>query len=140
MKRQSERDFPQRSLKNSPMDGTKLGSTERRGNLFCFLLCMHITKEREVLKPLFEQFSGVTYSGVIDSLKLILSFEKWCNDDNPKEDVEKAGTLISAMKRMIKKICQETKCAKKATDGQFLSSMPYRNIHIILNDLVPVVI
>ena len=98
MNRQSERDFSQRPLRNGPMDGTKLGSTERRGNLFCFLLCMHTTKGRQVLMPLFEQFNGVTYSGVIDSVKLILSFEKWCHDNNYKEDVENAGTLISKMK------------------------------------------
>ena len=111
------------------MDGTKLGATERRGNLFCFLLCMHTTKGRQVLKPLFKAFRGVTYSGVINSVKLILSFEKWCHNDNFKEDVENAGSLISDMKRNIKKICLETKYAKKAMDGNFLSSMPYQNIH-----------
>ena len=83
------------------MDGTKLGTTERRGNLFCFLVCMHTTKGRQVLKPLFEQVIGVTYSGVIDSVKLILSFEKWCHNDNFKEDVENAGSLISEMKKKI---------------------------------------
>ena len=117
MNRQSERDFPRRLVRNSPMDGTKLGSTETRGNLFCFLLCMHITKGRQVLKPLFEQVRGVSYNGVIDSVKLILSFEKWCNDDNPKEDVEKAGTLISAMKRMIKKFAKRQSVRKRQWMG-----------------------
>ena len=70
-------------------------------------------KGRQVLKPLFEQVSGVTYSGVIDSVKLILSFEKWCHDDNFKEDFENAGTLISNMKMLIKKKLPRDKVCKK---------------------------
>ena len=37
--RQSERDFPRRSMRNGLIDGTKCQSSERKGNLF-ILICI----------------------------------------------------------------------------------------------------
>ncbi len=34
IKRESERDFPQRSMRNGLIDGTKCQSSEQKGNLF----------------------------------------------------------------------------------------------------------
>ena len=43
MQRQSEHDFPRGSFRNGIIDGTKIQSTERRGDLFCLLCIAHTT-------------------------------------------------------------------------------------------------
>lgn len=41
IKRQSEQDFPQGSMQNGLIDGTKCQSSERKGNLFRLLCIAH---------------------------------------------------------------------------------------------------
>jgi hypothetical protein len=50
IKRQSERDFPQGSMRNRPIDGIKCQSSEQKGNLFRLLCIAHKTKARNVLQ------------------------------------------------------------------------------------------
>jgi hypothetical protein len=45
IKRQSERDFPQGSMRNGLIDGTKCQSLEQKGNLFQLLYIAHTTNE-----------------------------------------------------------------------------------------------
>jgi hypothetical protein len=50
IKRQSERDFLQGSMRNGLIDGTKCQSLEQKGNLFQLLCIAHKTKSRNVLQ------------------------------------------------------------------------------------------
>jgi hypothetical protein len=43
IKRQSEQDFPQGSMQNGLIDGTKCQSSEQKGNLFRLLCIAHRT-------------------------------------------------------------------------------------------------
>ncbi len=50
IKCQSEGDFPQDSMRNGLIDGTKCQSSERKGNLFRLLCIAHKSKARNVLQ------------------------------------------------------------------------------------------
>jgi hypothetical protein len=50
VKHQSERDFPQGSMRNGLIDGTKCQSSEQKGCLFRLLCITHKTKARNVLQ------------------------------------------------------------------------------------------
>jgi hypothetical protein len=50
IQRQSERDFPCGSMCNGLIDGTKIQSSELKGNLFRFLCIAHRTKAKTILK------------------------------------------------------------------------------------------
>ncbi len=50
LKRQSECDFPQGSMRNGLIDRTKCQSSEQKGNLFQLLCIAHKTKARNVLQ------------------------------------------------------------------------------------------
>ncbi len=50
IKHQSEHDFPQGSMHNGLIDGTKYQSSEQKANLFQLLCITHKTKARNVLQ------------------------------------------------------------------------------------------
>jgi hypothetical protein len=50
IKRQIEHDFPQGSMRNGLIDGTKCQSLEQKGNLFQLLCILHKTKSKNVLQ------------------------------------------------------------------------------------------
>ncbi len=54
IQRQSERDYPHGSMRNGLIDGTKIQSSERKGNLFWFLCIAHRTKAKTILKNSLE--------------------------------------------------------------------------------------
>ncbi len=56
IKRQSECDFPQGSMHNGLIDGTKCHSSEQKGNVFQLLCIAHKTRTRNVLQTAL-QFS-----------------------------------------------------------------------------------
>ncbi len=81
IKRQSEHDFPQGSLRNGIIDSTKCQSKERKGNLF-LLLCIANTNEgsRKLQDVLAHRQSK--WKKWIEFIKLYLSMEEWFNDCN----------------------------------------------------------
>ena len=50
---------------------------------------------KKLLKPIVEANHGVTYAGMINMLKLLLAYEKWCNNANPKNKVELAEPSVT---------------------------------------------
>jgi hypothetical protein len=50
IQRQSEHDFSCGSMRNGLIDGTKIQSSERKGNVFRFLCIAHRTKAKTILK------------------------------------------------------------------------------------------
>ena len=47
--RQSDRSFPRRSTRNGPLDGTMMGATERRGNLFAFAVTLSTVQGKQMV-------------------------------------------------------------------------------------------
>ncbi len=50
IQRQRECDLPRGSMRNGLIDGTKIQSSKRKGNLFQFLCMAHRTKAKTILK------------------------------------------------------------------------------------------
>jgi len=106
--RQSDRSFPRRSSRNGPLDGTKMGATERRGNLFAFIIAI-TTKQGGTLMTNNLKKHKIPYGPFVKTLKLCLAYEKWIHDVNPKEEVVQATKWVAKLKRMIKKHLNRTK-------------------------------
>ena len=101
-RRQSERDFPRPSNRNGIMDGTKMGGTERRGNLFALVIAL-MTKKG---KGLFDEHSkkhGLSKRKMIRTVMLLLSCEKWCHDNNLRDEVDSADNAFVGLKDMLLK-------------------------------------
>ena len=102
---QSEREFPRRSSQNGKLDGTKMGATERCGNLFAFVVTMLTFQGKTIVdKKLSSNSSGrkIEYSKFIETILLTLSFEKWLHDENSKTEVDDAGPWVAKLKELIK--------------------------------------
>ncbi len=83
LKRQSERDFPQGSMRNGLIDGTKFQSSEQKRNLFRLLCIAHTTNGSHVMKRSLK-YSDAKWKQYIKFLKLYLSMEEWFHDSNNK--------------------------------------------------------
>ncbi len=83
LKRQSERDFPQGSMRNGLIDGKKCQSSEREGNLFQLLCIPHTTNESCVMKRSLK-YSDAKWKQYIEFLKQYLCMEEWFHDSNNK--------------------------------------------------------
>jgi hypothetical protein len=110
IQRQSERDFPHGSMCNGLIDGTKIQSSERKGNLFQFLCIAHRTKAKTILKDLL-QLSDVMWRKFMHFLKSYLAMEEWFHDSNDKDEVhnfrdEIAKVLTSLQKKSQDQIAQ----------------------------------
>ena len=114
--RQSESEFPRRSSRNGPLDGTKMGATERRGNLFAFVVTMLTFQGKTILdEKLSSNSSGrkIEYSKFIETILLTLSFEKWLHDENLKTEVDEAGPWVAKLKELIKEHLDKEAIEKK---------------------------
>ncbi len=86
IKRQSECDFPQGSMRNGLIDGTKCQSSERKGNSFRLLYIAHTTNgSRDMKRSL--KFSDAKWKQSIEFLKQYLCMEEWFHDSNNKVEV-----------------------------------------------------
>ena len=98
--RQSDRNFPRRSARNGPLDGTKMGATERRGNLFFFVITVLTTQGRALLEERLKD-SNISYNFFVETLIICLSFEKWIHDIHEKNEVDDAKIWVDTLKFMI---------------------------------------
>ena len=81
-------------MRNGLIDGTKIQSSERRGNLFRFLCIAHRTKAKTILKNSL-QLSDVRWKKFIHFLKSYLAMEEWFHDSNDKDKVHNARDEIA---------------------------------------------
>jgi hypothetical protein len=94
IQRQSEHDFPCGSMRNGLIDGTKIQSSERKGNLFRFLCIAHRTKAKTILKNSL-QLSDVRWRKFIHFLKSYLAMEELFHDSNDKDKVHNSRDEIA---------------------------------------------
>jgi hypothetical protein len=81
IKRQSECDFPQGSMRNGLIDGKKCQSSERKGNSFQLVCIAHTTNGSHVIKR-YLKYSDAKWKQYIEFLKLYLCMEEWFHDSN----------------------------------------------------------
>jgi hypothetical protein len=106
IQRQSEHDFPRGSMHNGLIDGTKIQSSERKGNLFRFLCIAHRTKAKTILKNSL-QLSDVRWRKFIHFIKSYLSMEGWFHDSNDKDEVRNARDEIAKILTSLQKKSQD---------------------------------
>jgi hypothetical protein len=94
IKRQSECDFPQGSMRNGLIDGTKCQSSKRKENLFQLLCIAHITNGSCGMKRSL-QYSDAKWKQYIEFLKQYLFMEEWFHDSNSKVEVVNARPQIA---------------------------------------------
>jgi hypothetical protein len=94
LKRNSERDFPRGSARNSALKNTLVSTTEHRGNMFLlFCLCHTDTVCKDFEKILCQ--SGINSTKFFKCLKLYISMEEGFHENNLKEEVNSANSLVA---------------------------------------------
>jgi hypothetical protein len=94
IQRQSEHGFPRGSMRNGLIDGTKIQSSKRKGNLIRFLCIAHRTNAKTILKNSL-QLSDIRWRKFIHFIKSYLAMEEWFHDSNDKNKVHNARDEIA---------------------------------------------
>ena len=126
LSRQSERDFPRRSLRFSWIEGTRITATERLGNLVVFLISLHVKDVKLFVSGIFDKYNskisgspGPSVQGCADALAGILCYEKWLKDQNP------AGEILASETRIREVLTKLTRRfpRREGTDGWNLQKL-----------------
>ena len=102
--RQSERDLPRRSSRNGPLDGTKMGASERRGNLYALIITLLTVQGGNLLKKKLTTAIAdreINHSKFIETILLCLAFEKWLHEERHKEEVLNAEVWVVRLKQLL---------------------------------------
>jgi hypothetical protein len=86
LKRNSERDIPRGSVRNSVLKNILVTASERRGNLFRFLCLAHTEEIRCRLEQCLSQ-EYINVANFFLCIKLYLGMEEWFHAKNPKTEV-----------------------------------------------------
>jgi hypothetical protein len=102
--RQSERDLPRRSSRNGPLDGTKMGASERRGNLYAMVITLLTVQGGKLLKQKLVTAIAdreINHSKFIETILLCLAFEKWLHEERSKDEMDNAHGWVVRLKQLI---------------------------------------
>jgi hypothetical protein len=94
LKRNSERDFPRGSARNGALKNTLVCITERCGNMFLLLCLCHTDDVRKDSKMILCQ-SRINSANFFKWLKLYISMEEWFHENNLKDEVNLANSLVA---------------------------------------------
>jgi hypothetical protein len=94
LKRNSERDFPRGSGRNGALKNTLASATKRRGNMFRLLCLCHTDSIRHDLDGIIRH-SRINLSNFFKCLKLYISMEEWFHENNLKQEVNSANSLVA---------------------------------------------
>ena len=112
LNRQSERDFPRRSVRFSPIDGSRITAVEVRGNSVVFIICFHVLDVQLLMGRVFDKYNnkknnaagtGPSLNGCADALTDVLCYEKWLKDDNAVGEVIASHVRIKNALMKVKK-------------------------------------
>ena len=94
LNRQSERDFPRRSVRFSPLDGSRVTASEVRGNSVIFILCFYVKDAILLLNMVFDKWHSQhngsacpSVKGCREALTDLLCYEKWVKEENAAGEV-----------------------------------------------------
>ena len=107
MKRNSERDLPRGSVRNSVLKNSLVTASERRGNLFRFLCLAHTDQIKARLEQCFS-IENIRIADFFLCLKLYLGMEDWFHTSNPKTEVRSSKILIAQTLQLIKDVFLRT--------------------------------
>jgi hypothetical protein len=94
IKRKSDRDFPRGSARNGALKNTLVSATERRGNMFLLLCLCHTDTVRKDFETILCQ-SEINPANFFKCLKLYISMEEWFHENNMKDEVNLANSLVA---------------------------------------------
>lgn len=103
LKRNSERDLPRGSVRNSVLKNSLVTASERRGNLFRFLCLAHTDEIKARLQQCFSN-QNIRISDFFLCIKLFLGMEDWFHATNPKPEVRASKILIAQTLQLIKEV------------------------------------
>ncbi len=86
--------FPRGTMRNGLIEGTKMQSSKRKGNLFWFLCIAHRTNAKTILKNSLQLFN-VRWGKFIHFLKSYLAMEEWFHDSNDKDKIHNTRDEIA---------------------------------------------
>ncbi len=101
LKRNSERDLPRGSARNSALKNTLVSATEHHGNMF-LLLCLCHT---DVVQKDFEMIlcqSRINFANFFNCLKLYILMEVWFHENNMKDEVNSANSLVAETLELLR--------------------------------------
>jgi hypothetical protein len=81
-------------MRNGLIDGTKIQSSEQKGNFFQFMCIAHRTKAKTILKN-FLHLPDVKWRKFIHFLKCYLAMEEWFHNSNDKVEVQNSRDEIA---------------------------------------------
>ncbi len=94
LKRNSEHDFLRGSAKNGTLKSTLVIATERRGNMFLLLCLCHTDAICKDFETMLCQ-SRNNSANFFKCLKLYISMEEWFHENNLKDEVNLANSLVA---------------------------------------------
>jgi hypothetical protein len=101
LKRNSERDFPRGSARNGALKNTLVSATKRRGNMFQLLCLCHTDSIRHDLDGILHH-SRINLANFFKCLKLYISMEEWFHENNLKQEVNLANSLVAEILWLLK--------------------------------------
>ena len=109
LKRQSERDFPRRSVRFSPLDGSRITASELRGNCVIFILSFYVKDATLLLSTVFEKWNsqhtgsiGPSVKGCREAWTDLICYEKWVKEENSAGEVIASSTYTANVLTRIK--------------------------------------
>lgn len=96
---QSERDQPRGAQRSHILETTKTQASEMMGNIFLFMCTLHTKIGINVC--LKAGVSEADRKGMITTIKMILSLEKWFNRRNRKSDVDDCSMINTFVRRKL---------------------------------------
>jgi hypothetical protein len=94
LKRNSEQDFLRGSARNSALKNTIVSATEHCGNMFLLLCLRHTDAVHKDFEMILRR-SGINVANFFECLKLYISMEDWFRENNLKEEVNSANSLVA---------------------------------------------
>jgi hypothetical protein len=76
LRRNSERDMPRSSNRFGFMDRSRVTGTERKGNLFIFLVSLHTFQGIGIMKPFLDR-ADITLAQFAETITMLLSYDRW---------------------------------------------------------------
>ena len=89
LRRNSDRGVSRMSNRKGFFNVTSLTSNECRGNFFGFVVFLHTTYGRDLLEPYFKM-EGVKYDLLLETCKLVLSWERFYMSSQKRSDFQDA--------------------------------------------------
>ncbi len=94
LKRNGERDFIRGSARNGALKNTLVSATERCGNMLQLLFLCHTDAVQKDFDTILCH-SGNNSAKFFNCLKLYISMEEWFHENNLKEEVNLADSLVA---------------------------------------------